>query len=216
MSETAYQAARIEELEDERGWAPIRRRFDVRGFGVNAWTAREAGEPIIPEHDEQPSGHEELYLVASGRARFSVGGEELDAPAGTLVFVRDPQVRRGAEALDAGTTVVVVGAAPGRAFRPRAWETNAEVVRLLDAGEHGQAKQVLEGAFGRYEDEETLHYNLACAEALLGETEAALDHLRTALAARPDWGEMAADDGDLAALRGDPRFDELVGGRRGG
>jgi hypothetical protein len=61
-------------------------------------------------------------MVTSGRARFRVGGEELDAPAGTFVAVRDPALVRHAVALDDGTTVLAIGAAPGVAFSPSPWE----------------------------------------------------------------------------------------------
>src|SRR4051794_41290547 len=63
--------------------------LDVRSFGVNAWTAAEAGAQLIGEHDEVPSGHEELYLITSGAATFTVDGEEIAATAGTVVFVPD-------------------------------------------------------------------------------------------------------------------------------
>src|SRR5262249_24688239 len=86
----SYDTATIAELERPDGWSPIRKRLGIQAFGVNARTAREAGGRVIPEHDEAPSGHEELYVVVSGRATFTVGGEEIDAPGGTLVFVPDP------------------------------------------------------------------------------------------------------------------------------
>jgi tetratricopeptide (TPR) repeat protein len=207
-----FETARIDELTRESGWSPIRQRFDVRAFGVNAWTARDAGSAVIDEHNEQPSGHEELYLVTAGRATFTVQGERIDAGAGTLVFVRDPAATRGALAEEPGTTVLVIGARPGAAFRPRSWETNAEVVVLLDNGENAEAKRVLTEALalGAYEDSAGLLYNLACAETLLGETDPALGHLRDALAERPSFAEDARRDDDLAALRDDPRFAEIT------
>jgi hypothetical protein len=88
----AYQTARIGDLERADGWGPIRAALDVRAFGINSWTAHEAGGTLIPAHDESPSGHEELFLVTAGHARFTVGEDELDAPAGEIVFVRDPAV----------------------------------------------------------------------------------------------------------------------------
>ena len=57
-----------------------------------------------------------------GHARFSVGDEEIDAPEGTLVFVADPALVREAIANEAGTTVLVIGAARGVAFEPSDWE----------------------------------------------------------------------------------------------
>ena len=53
-------------------------------------------------------------------------------------------------------------------------------------------------------------YNAACFEALAGETEAALDHLERAIAMNRDVREYAAEDDDLAAIRGDPRYAELL------
>lgn len=97
MAARAYQTATIAGLEGATGWSPIRMRLDVQAFGVNAWTAHEADTPVIPEHDEQPSGHEELYLVVAGRATFTVEGEEVDAPAGTNRLRAGPRraTRRG-------------------------------------------------------------------------------------------------------------------------
>lgn len=215
MSGKSHETAHIDELERESGWSPIRLRFDVRAFGVNAWTAHETGSAVIPEHDERPSGHEELYVVTAGRATFTVQGERIDAGTGTLVFVRDPDATRAAVAEEPGTTVLAIGGRPGHAFRPRAWETNDEVVKLLDNGEYLEAKHVLTEALtlGAYEDSASLLYNLACAEALLGEIDSAMGHLGDALRERPSFAEDARTDDDLAALRDDPRFAEITADR---
>jgi hypothetical protein len=205
-----YETATIAELERPDGWSPIRKQLGVQAFGVNAWTVHEAGAAVIPEHDEVPSGHEELYLVVAGHATFSVAGEEIDAPARTLVFVPDPATKRGAVAREAGTTVLALGARPGDAYHPRAWELNVDVFPMFDEGRFEEAKQLLLEALGRYDDQGTLLYNLACAEAQLGNRDAALDYLRRGLEERPDLRESARDDDDLSALREDPRFAELV------
>ena len=204
------QTARIEELARDDGWSPVRMHFDVQSFGVNAWTATEAGGRLIGEHDEIPSGHEELYLITAGRATFTVGGEEINAGPGSVVFVADPAVKRSAIAQDAGTTVFAVGGKPGEAYKPRSWEANAQVLPLFASGELAEAKEMLNEALGRYDDREGLLYNLACAEARLGETDQAFEHLATALAGRQDYVDLARGDDDLAPLRDDPRFAELV------
>jgi tetratricopeptide (TPR) repeat protein len=211
VANEAYQTARLADLERPDGWAPIRRALDVRSFGINAWIGHEAGATLIPDHAEEPSGHEELYLVTAGHAAFTVGGDEIDAPAGTIVFVRDPTVTRGAVAREAGTTVVSAGAKPGEAYRPRAWEMNRDVFALLDGGNPAEAKRLLEDALERYDDRALLFYNLACAEALLGDADAALERLRAALEARPSLAENAREDPDFESLRGDPRFEQIVG-----
>ncbi len=206
MTEKSYETAQIEGLARPDGWSPIRRALGVAAFGINAWTAKEPGATIIPEHDEVPSAHEELYVVVAGRATFGIGGDEVDAPAGTIVFVRDPATKRGAVAAEAGTTVLAVGGAPGEAYRPRSWETNADVLPLFEAGRYDEIKRILLDALDRYDDRGVLLYNLACAEAQLGEADAAIDHLAGALKERPDLAAGARDDGDLAPIRDDPRF----------
>jgi tetratricopeptide (TPR) repeat protein len=206
MTGKSYETAQIAELEQPDGWSPIRLRLGVQAFGINAWKAQELGATIISEHDERPSGHEELYVVVAGRATFTVGSDEIDAPVGTIVFVRDPAAKRGAIAAEAGTTVLAVGGPPGEAYRPRSWETNVDVLPMFESGRHEEAKQVLIEALDRYEDHGTILYNLACAEAQLGEADAALDHLSAAVQERPDLAENARDDDDLAPIRDDPRF----------
>jgi tetratricopeptide (TPR) repeat protein len=213
ITEKAYETTRIADIEGADGWSPIRLSLDVRGFGINAWTAHEAEAAVIPEHHEKTTRHEELYLVTAGHATFTVEGEQVDAPTGTIVFVRDPAATRGAVAREPGTTVVSMGAAPGEAYRPRAWEVNREVFALFDAGEYVEAKRVLTEALDRYDDRGTLYYNLACAEARLGETDPALEHLGAALQERPSLAEDARQDADLEPIRDDPRFAEIISAR---
>jgi hypothetical protein len=97
----------------DAAWKPIRHYFALSAFGINAYIARAAGDTLVGEHDEAGSGHEELYLVTAGRARFVLDGDELLAGPGTVVAVPDPSVRRAAHALEAGTTLIAVGARPG-------------------------------------------------------------------------------------------------------
>ena len=129
MSERRWDAAHLDEIEpvkdpdpDEWEWRAVRSRFGIGAFGVNAWTGREPGDRILEEHTEAGEGHEELYVVVAGRARFELDGERVDARAGTLVFVEDPAVRRTAYAEEPGTTVLAVGAKRGEAFTPSDWE----------------------------------------------------------------------------------------------
>jgi tetratricopeptide (TPR) repeat protein len=118
--------------------------------------------------------------------------------------------QRSAVALEDGTTILVVGGRPGGVFQPRAWETNAEVIELFAENRIEEAREILRGAFEDYEDGESIEYNLACCEARLGNVDGAFGHLERSLTARPDLAELAQDDDDLSALRGDPRFAALV------
>ena len=128
-------------------WAMVRTHFGITAFGVNAYSADEAGTDVIGEHDELGEGsgeHEELYFVAKGHATFTVNGDEIDAPAGTFVFVRDPAAKRRAVATEAGTTAVVVGGTPGKAFTPSPWERTAPALAYFGAGEYDKAVDELE------------------------------------------------------------------------
>ena len=113
-----YGVAHIDEIEEiDDGRAPmraVRHHLGITSFGANAWTARQAGDRIINEHDEsEPDSQEELYLVLRGRASFEVDGEQFDAVAGTFVFVR-PGVKRTAFGAEAGTTIIAVGGVAGK------------------------------------------------------------------------------------------------------
>jgi hypothetical protein len=44
---------------------PLRRRFGLRAFGLNCWTAP-VGRPVIKRHSE-PDGDEEIYIRALGQ-----------------------------------------------------------------------------------------------------------------------------------------------------
>ena len=123
MSE-GYDVAHLDELErlpivqgDESFvWRPVRRRFGIEAFGVNAYTGDSEGDRVVEEHREQ-DGHEELYFVATGRAAFTLGDDEVDCPAGTFVFVR-PGTRRGAIAREPVTTILAIGGKHGEVFTP--------------------------------------------------------------------------------------------------
>jgi tetratricopeptide (TPR) repeat protein len=199
----------IATIKHRSGWSPIRRELDVQAFGINAWTGDD-GANLVGEHDEKSSGHEELYIVIAGSARFTVDGEDTDAPTGTVVFVRDPASKRAAVATEDATTIVSVGGKAGEASQPLVWEVNAQVFELFARGEIEEAKQMVTAALDRFEDRAALLYNLACSEARLGEIEPALGHLEEALAVRASLSDLARDDTDLDALRGEPRFEELV------
>jgi hypothetical protein len=132
MADAPYLAAHVSEIppaaDPEPGsyeWKPIRHHFDVRSFGVNLFVAANAGDWVIEEHTEtEESGtrHEELFFVSDGHARFHVGGDEVDAPAGTFVFVPDPGTRRGARAVEGGTAVLAIGGEPGVGYTVSPWE----------------------------------------------------------------------------------------------
>jgi tetratricopeptide (TPR) repeat protein len=212
VSGPAFETAQLDQLHRFEGafhTIPIRIPLGIRAFGVNAYGSREAGGHVIEEHDELGAGaggHEELYLVLSGRARFAVAGEELDAPVGTLVFVRDPAARRGATAVEPDTTVLVVGGTVGEAFQPSPWESWLEALPFYEAGDYDAATAVLERALALHPDNPNVLYNLACCEALAGRREDALAHLARSAERDPRVVDWAAKDPDLESIRGEERF----------
>jgi hypothetical protein len=186
-------------------WKPVRRQLGVTAFGINAYTAAAAGDEVVEDHDETSLGHEEIYLVVSGHAIFTVDGEEVDAPAGTLVFLDDPAQRRSAVARDAGTTVLAIGGVPGR-HEVSAWEYLFATLPYRDAGDYETARRMLEDDVAEHPDLPALRYHLACIEALCGNRERALDELTAAVAAGDRFRERARTDEDFDSLRDDPRF----------
>ncbi|MDX6452750.1 MAG: hypothetical protein QOH16_2799 [Gaiellaceae bacterium] len=189
---------------------PLRRRLGFRPFGVNVWSADAPGDKLIPPHEED-SGHEELYVVVRGGAHFTVGEETFDAPAGTLVHVKSGTFRE-ATATEAATSVLVAGAKEGEAFVPGGWEDVHIAFALLDAGDAAAGRAVMQGTTAPEEYLWGRHYNLACYEALAGETDAAFEQLRAAVELNRDQVmNWLPHDTDLDPLRDDPRFRELAG-----
>jgi tetratricopeptide (TPR) repeat protein len=162
----------------------------------------------------EPGGdrHEELYVVMTGAATFTVDGEEIDAPAGTAVFVRDPDVKRFATATEDGTTTIVVGGRRREAWRPTPGEATEEFWPLYDAKDYEGALAVVRGALETFPGNPLAHYNIACMSSLLGRREDALEHLRAALAGWPQYVENARTDGDFASLRDDEEFQAALAG----
>lgn len=190
MTAKGWQTLRLDALEPVRAagvnWKPLRRTLGIQAFGTNAYVAGH-GEDVVEEHSEERLGHEEVYVVVSGRATFTLDGEEYDAPGGTIVHLADPSVRRHARAEEPNTVVLAVGGKPGVAYTPSTWEWAA--LALLD--------ERLE----RFPEHVAVLLAIACCQALAGTDDAALETLRRAEAIEPQVREWAAGDADLASVR---------------
>jgi tetratricopeptide (TPR) repeat protein len=88
---------------------------------------------------------------------------------------------------------------------------------MRENGDAERALQLLEDTAGEMREASsnpTVHataaYNLACVRAQQGKLDDALEQLRAALEVRSDMKPNARQDSDLALLRDDPRFQELV------
>jgi tetratricopeptide (TPR) repeat protein len=215
MSER-YEVTRLDDLDriavGDAGleWRPIRRRFGLAAFGINAYSSARAGGEVVEEHTEEQLGHQEVYVVVRGHATFHLDDEEVDAPSGTLVVLRDPTVKRHATAIDEDTLVLAVGGKPGEAFKPSAWESWFSAAPLAQAGRFDEAIALMRRDAERQPDHPALLYNLACYEALADRRDDALEHLGRAVELNPRFREFAEQDSDFAALRDDPRFSEVL------
>jgi tetratricopeptide (TPR) repeat protein len=209
---SAAQAIHLDELDRiplEHGvWRPVRRPFGITAFGVNAYSADGDGDSLIEPHDEAGAGagrHEELYLVATGAATFTVGDERIDAPAGTLVFV-PPGVHREAVAAAEDTTVFVIGGRPGAGLPVSPFEYWYAANPAYEAGDWQRAIEILSEGLNEWPDHPRIHYILACFHARAGERDKALHHLNVAAERDEVALEYAATEPDFDGLRDDPDF----------
>lgn len=198
------------EPEGECPIRPVRHHFGITSFGVNAWTARAAGDRLINEHEED-EGNEELYVVIRGRATFELDGERREAGEGTLVFAA-PSVKRTAFAEEAGTTILAVGATAGQAYDAVGWELWYPLRKRYEAGDYAGVLPPLREIVAQAPQYGLLAYNLACLESLTGEKEQAIEHLRQAIDRSERLRAFARQDSDLDAIRDDPAVQELLAG----
>jgi tetratricopeptide (TPR) repeat protein len=216
-TETTYRVLSLPEEgragDDDRVYIRLRRTLDIGAFGASATYQAKAGEEVVFEHDELgpgADGQEELYAVVQGDATFTVDGEEIEAPQGTVVFVQ-PGTKRQAVATSDETIVLAIGGRRGEAYR---LPPGAE---LHDFFEHYNAKDY-EGALAachvaleKYPGNALILYNIACMQSMLGRGDESLATLGEAVEGWPKFKENAQKDDDFAPIREDARFVELVG-----
>ena len=219
--EKGYVLTRIDELEPAPLTAPgatddgrrrfdLRRRFDITSFGVQAFRAP-SGVVVINEHDETllgEAGQEELYVVLHGAAMFEIDGESVEAPAGSLVHVQ-PTAKRKATAKDEGTTILVVGGTPGKAYEPSPEEA-AEAFAAYNEGDYEGALEKQLVVVEKRPGDPVAHFNAGCFAARAGRADEALEHLGRAVEINARIKELMATDEDLDSIREDQRFAELT------
>ena len=120
------QTARNEQAAREiptfgQRWHTIRQYLGITAFGVNA-NEGDAGDLLFVPHDEVEHGHEEVYVVVRGRARFQVDSKTVDARPGYMLYAR-AGVLRSATALDDRTLVLAIGGLPG-SYTPPIWSAD--------------------------------------------------------------------------------------------
>ena len=199
-----WQTLSLDELEPILAagvhWKPLRRTLGIEAFGTNAYVGG-PGEDVVEAHTEERLGHEELYVVVSGRATFTLDGEEHDVPAGSVVHLADPAVRRHARAEEPGTLVLAIGGKPGEAYTPSAWEWYFEAERFRPSMDTDAALALLAQGLERFPDNAGMLYSTACWQALAGRDDEALATLRRSASLDPRVTEWAKGDEDLASVR---------------
>ena len=215
-TETSYRVLSLPEEgregDGDRVFIRLRRTLDIGAFGASASYQAKAGEEVVGEHDELgpgADGHEELYVVVQGSATFTLDGEAIEAPQGTVFFVQ-PGATRKAVATSDETIVLSVGGRRGEAYR---LPPGAE---LYDFFEHYKQED-WEGALAachlaleKHPGNALILYNIACMQSMLGRGDEALATLGESVEKWPKFKENARADDDFASLREDARFTELV------
>jgi len=150
--------------------------------------------------------------VLAGHATFTLDGEQVEAPAGTVVFLPEHEVHRHAVAREPGTQVLAIGGWPDRPFAASAWEWWFRAYGLQETGRLDEARAVLAAGTAEHPESASMAFHAACIEALGGDADAAFAALGRAVALGGDEQRARArDDDDLAALREDPRWAAVVG-----
>ena len=218
-TETSYRVLSLPQEardgNDDRVFIRLRRTLDIGAFGAGAVYQAKAGENVIGEHDEAGPGadrHEELYAVVQGSATFTLDGEEIEAPHGTVVFVQ-PGISRKAVATSEETIVLAVGGRRGEAYRvpPGVALSDLGFWDHYNAQDYEGALATCHEALATFPENALLLYNVACMQSLLGRGDEALGTLGTAIEKWPRFKENAQKDDDFASLREDQRFLDLVG-----
>jgi len=205
-----WQVARLDDIERRGRGIPVREHLGIHAFGINAYKPGD-DDTLINEHDEAGSGQEELYIVLDGKAIFEVDGETVEAPAGTLLFVR-PESRRKATG---DGTVLALGATPGEAYQAidwgEAWPFHRDSLTAYGEQRYPDALEAVRAGLERVPDHPGLHYNYACFATRAGDTgDDTFAHLQRSVELFPPFREQAQRDEDFAAVPSDPRFEEAL------
>lgn len=194
-----FRALRFDELEDVP-WKPglslrpVRSQLGLRAFGAAGFVGRQPGDLVVEPHTEvEGRGHQELYVVLRGAARFTIGGESFDAPAVTLIVV-EPHVHREAVATEADTAVLALGGPP--TFHPAGHEYMARVRGALDRPD--EALAIAGAGLRELPDSPGALYAMALALAAAGDKESARRRLDEAIARVPELRREAQNDPLLA------------------
>ena len=196
MTTRGWEAVHVDDLDaipvaEGVVWHPLRRRLGIRAFGTNVYTSEGVGQHIVEDHDELGSGaggHEEMYVVLRGRAKFTIDGEDARRPGGhdRLHPRPGPEARR-VRARRRARSCWRSAASRAAPTRSRRGSTTSPRSRCCEAERWDEAIAVLEAGLREHPSNASLLYNLACAESQAGRTVEALTHLQEAIRRNPPY-----------------------------
>jgi mannose-6-phosphate isomerase-like protein (cupin superfamily) len=196
------RALRIEDIEGVpwiagMTWHPVRMELGLHAFGAAGFSGG-PGDLVVEPHVESGDGrgHEEVYVVCSGRATFTLDGERVDAPAGTIVFA-SPETHRGAVAEEPGTTVLALGGPPTFQAAGFEWLMRAKPHMATDPE---RAREILSHGLAELPGSAAIPYGFALLEATQGDVESARASLAEAISREPRLRDDAAREPLLAAI----------------
>lgn len=126
MADIGWKAEKLADIPPTKdsfmnGWHSIRNHLGITAFGINGITVNEGDDLVKEHHEDGEAPQQEFFYIAEGQAKFTLDGQELDAPVGTCLHV-EPNVVRSAVALSSPTTVLIVGAPVGQAYKVPSWD----------------------------------------------------------------------------------------------
>jgi enamine deaminase RidA (YjgF/YER057c/UK114 family)/mannose-6-phosphate isomerase-like protein (cupin superfamily) len=126
-------ARRLEELEffHHGAFGRLRAALGIRAFGMQV-VRLEPDSDVYPEHDHTDNGHEEVYVTLSGSAVLIVGTRRYRLEPGVFVRVGPEETRKVVTEADS-VVLVVVGAAPGRAYTPPPYTNEGAALAVASA-----------------------------------------------------------------------------------
>ncbi len=112
-----YTAKRISDMQAGFGGGFVKARAElgVTAFGLQV-IQMPAGYEGYPEHDHADSGQEEVFVVLAGSGWMDIEGERAEMDGDTLIRVA-PETKRKVYAGPEGLRMMVIGCAPGEAYK---------------------------------------------------------------------------------------------------
>jgi uncharacterized Ntn-hydrolase superfamily protein len=207
------------------------RAASFTGSGCSDWAGHETGDGFAVQGNilagpevtaemarafRETAGTLAERLVASLEAGQAAGGDRRGQQSAAVVVERVGARDESREGVDRVTDLRVDDHAEPIAELRRLlgihlrWQVLSRASAHHRPGAYAEGVRILAEGLARHGEDATILYDLACYEALAGRRDDALAHLRRSIELEPSYRELAAGDGDFAALADDEEFSTLV------